>query len=141
MTSNAYESLANALGADLPEDERKVLTFIAGRLRVGQRDYGDLSIARYPRNPRKELAEELADALVYYTVDILKHDRDLERQLTDVQTRCTELLDETRAQRRTIAALEASLRRLDAAAATPSRDTESDADELAPAGSTWRGRK
>jgi hypothetical protein len=65
----ALDGVVRSLG----RDEIRVLTFIAGRLAVGQRQYGPLLLAVDPREFRgKEAREEIEDALVYLACAWLK---------------------------------------------------------------------
>jgi hypothetical protein len=63
-TPGAGPELLDAI-ADLGEDERRVMLFLARRLLLGQRAYGRLDLAHDGRDFRRERAEELADALCY----------------------------------------------------------------------------
>jgi hypothetical protein len=53
------------LAGQLNTDELTVLTRIASRLLLGQRNYGGLAVAGDPRNFAVEWQEELLDACVY----------------------------------------------------------------------------
>ena len=56
---------AGKASAELAGDEIAVLEYIKGRLVEGKRVYGQLETATDPRKWDQELAQELADALVY----------------------------------------------------------------------------
>jgi len=56
----------NGLACELGDDELRVLTRLAERLKGGQTIYGQLCLETDPRNFRaKEAREEVEDALVY----------------------------------------------------------------------------
>jgi hypothetical protein len=75
---------------------RSISRSIAARLRLGEKLYGPLDVANYPRDPKKERAEEAADLLVYTAVGVLRGELDMLAQLTIVQGRCAELVEELR---------------------------------------------
>ena len=56
---------AGKASAELAGDEIAVLEYIKGRMVEGKRVYGQLQTATDPRKWDQELAQELADALVY----------------------------------------------------------------------------
>ena len=58
--------------AQLATEEREVLCRIADRLLIGQTTYGKLDVKNDPRDFAKETGEELYDALVYATLDVMK---------------------------------------------------------------------
>ena len=80
LTSDASGPAAlHALVRDLGDDELRVLTRIAERLRGGRDAYGLLCLAGDTRQFRsKEAREELEDALVYLACAWLKTETHLE---------------------------------------------------------------
>ena len=54
------------------DEERSLILLIAGRVREGQGRYGRFSIARDHRNMLSEALEEVADALVYSGVELVR---------------------------------------------------------------------
>lgn len=67
-------SLASAL-TGLEPDALEVLARIAVRLQKGQKYYGKLDVQTDTRDFRKELREELEDAIVYTLIDEMKKER------------------------------------------------------------------
>jgi hypothetical protein len=65
MTRDALLSHLALLAGQLNVDELTVLSRIATRLVLGQRQYGGLAMTDDPRNFRVEWQEELLDACVY----------------------------------------------------------------------------
>jgi hypothetical protein len=62
----AIRATLNGLACELGDDELRVLTRIAERLKGGQTIYGQLCLEKDPRKFRaKEAREEVEDALVY----------------------------------------------------------------------------
>jgi hypothetical protein len=57
-----------AILAELGTDEHRVMLVLARRLLAGQRAYGRLDVATDGRDWRREMADELADALVYLAI-------------------------------------------------------------------------
>jgi hypothetical protein len=53
---------------ELGPDEHRVILVLARRLLAGQRAYGRLDVATDGRDWRRERADELADALVYWAI-------------------------------------------------------------------------
>lgn len=68
MTRADVERQLTAMAAGLGDDELQVLVFVACRLAAGQEQYGRLDIKRDPRDWKRELGEEAADALVYSAI-------------------------------------------------------------------------
>ena len=62
--ANAIVNIGKA-SAELAGDELAVLEYVKNRLVEGKRVYGQLEVAKDPRKWDQELAQELADALVY----------------------------------------------------------------------------
>ncbi len=70
---DAARAALDGVVCSLGRDEIRVLTFIAGRLEMGQRQYGPLLLATDLREFRdKEAREEIEDALVYLACAWLK---------------------------------------------------------------------
>ena len=59
----------------MSRDEERVLKFIKERLDKGRRDYGPLELKNDDRDFLMELAEELADALVYIGAEMARRGR------------------------------------------------------------------
>lgn len=57
---------------DLGVDELRVLTAVATRLAMGQKQYGKLDIARDKRDFVKEASEEALDGCVYLACELLR---------------------------------------------------------------------
>jgi hypothetical protein len=64
VRSDALGELGDALRG-LGVDELRILRFVAKRLHAGAKQYGLWSLKDDKRNWRREIAEEMADALVY----------------------------------------------------------------------------
>jgi hypothetical protein len=58
-----------AILAELGPDEHRVILVLARRLLAGQHAYGRLDVATDGRDWRRERADELADALVYWAIE------------------------------------------------------------------------
>ena len=58
----------------MSRDEERVLKFIKERLDKGRRDYGPLELKNDDRDFLMELAEELADALVYIGAEMARRE-------------------------------------------------------------------
>lgn len=94
------EAQLDELCADLTDAELRVLVLLAQRLVKGHASYGALRVASDARVWRSELREELLDALVYRAIGDVAGERwGAMQALTEVQARCSELLDEVRALR------------------------------------------
>jgi hypothetical protein len=59
----------------MSRDEERVLNFIKERLDQGRREYGPLELKDDKRDFLMELAEELADALVYIGAEMARRGR------------------------------------------------------------------
>ncbi len=57
-------------------DEKRVIEFIKARLEAGRKEYGPLEIKDDKRDFLQELAEELADALVYIGAEAVRRGDD-----------------------------------------------------------------
>lgn len=116
------------LVAELEPDAREVVRRIAERLLHGQRKYGVIRVASDGREWRKELLEELFDAIVYRELrEMSWQPVELAEALTRTQDRCTTLLEENRA-------LKAQLEEVADTALVVEIDDDGDDEELfAPA--------
>jgi hypothetical protein len=61
----------SALVRNLGPEEKVVLLEVAKRLKMGQENYGRFDLKKDRRNWRREMTEELLDAIVYGTVGLM----------------------------------------------------------------------
>jgi len=89
-------------------DERRVVERILARLELGRQRYGELDISK-PREWRRELSEELLDAVIYDTIEAIRAE---DAARAEEQTRAAAELAELRAweerDRKTVASREST---------------------------------